>query len=45
MPPWSGMLTVDEVRYVNWRFVMRGNIDGRPPVAPGMDGFWLTYRL
>ncbi|MFO1051387.1 MAG: hypothetical protein U1F36_04175 [Planctomycetota bacterium] len=34
-----------DVRYVNWRFLMRNNVDANPPVSPAIDSFLFTYRF
>lgn len=36
--------TPDDVRYVNWRFILR-NSTGAAPQAPRIDTFTLTYRF
>lgn len=34
-----------DVRYLNWRFVMRNNVAATPPVSPRIRSFLLTYRF
>ncbi len=34
-----------DVRYFNWRFIMRNNVDANPPVSPAIDSFAVTYRF
>jgi hypothetical protein len=34
-----------DVRYVNWRYLMSNNVDATPPIAPGIDTFVLSYRF
>lgn len=34
----------EQVRYVNWRIVLRSRVDGTPAV-PALDSFMLTYRF
>ena len=33
-----------DVRYFNWRFIMRNNVDASPPISPTLDSFAVTYR-
>lgn len=35
----------NEVRYFNWRFLMRNNIDAAPPVSPALESFAMIYRF
>ena len=34
-----------DVRYFNWRFLMRNNVDANPSVAPAIESFAVTYRF
>jgi hypothetical protein len=34
-----------DVKYVNWRFIMRNNVEASPPVSPTIESFALTYRF
>jgi hypothetical protein len=34
-----------DVRYFNWRFIMRNNVAATPPVAPTLESFSMTYRF
>ncbi|MCC6783205.1 MAG: hypothetical protein IT457_10215 [Planctomycetes bacterium] len=34
-----------DVRYVNWRFLMRNNVESNPAVSPTIDSFALTFRF
>ncbi len=34
-----------DVRYFNWRFILRNNVDATPPVSPAIDSFAVTYRF
>ena len=35
----------NEVRYANWRFIMRNNVASTPPVSPSLESFALLYRF
>jgi hypothetical protein len=35
----------NEVRYFNWRFIMKNNVEAAPPVSPALDSFALVYRF
>jgi hypothetical protein len=35
----------DDVRYINWRFVMQNNVNAVPAVSPALESFALTYRF
>ncbi len=35
----------NEVRYANWRFIMKNNVESTPPVAPSLESFALLYRF
>ena len=37
--------TPPDIRYVNWRFLMRNAADRTPPVSPSVDTFVLAWRL
>lgn len=41
----SEAFTPQNVRYVNWRFVMANNVATEPPVAPSIDAFALSWRF
>jgi hypothetical protein len=34
-----------DVKYFNWRFIMKNNVEANPPVAPVIDSFAVTYRF
>lgn len=34
-----------DLRYINWRFLMQGNLEASPPVSPALDSFALSYRF
>jgi hypothetical protein len=34
-----------DVKYFNWRFIMRNNVAVTPPVSPKLDSFFVSYRL
>ena len=34
-----------DVKYLNWRFIMINNVDANPPVSPKIQSFALTYRF
>jgi hypothetical protein len=34
-----------DVRYFNWRFIMRNNVDANPPISPSIDSFVVAYRF
>jgi hypothetical protein len=35
----------EDVKYFNWRFIMRNNVAVSPPVSPTLDSFFVSYRL
>ena len=35
----------EDVKYFNWRFIMRNNVDASPPISPKLDAFYVSYRL
>ena len=35
----------NELRYFNWRFIMKNNIDASPPVSPSLESFATVYRF
>jgi len=35
----------NDVRYFNWRFIMKNNVDASPPVAPSIESFAMIYRF
>ena len=35
----------EEVKYINWRFVMKNNVEANPPVSPKIESFAVSYRL
>jgi len=37
--------TPQDVRYLNWRFLMTNNTTANPPVSPSIDTFSLAYRF
>ncbi|MCA8951463.1 MAG: hypothetical protein KDE27_18290 [Planctomycetes bacterium] len=41
----DGRFRPEDMRYVNWRFVMSNNIDVEPSLAPSIDTFALTWRF
>ena len=34
-----------QVKYFNWRFVMRNNVEANPPISPKIESFAVSYRL
>lgn len=34
-----------DVRYFNWRFLMRNNVESNPAISPSIDSFAVTYRF
>ncbi len=34
-----------DVKYFNWRFTMRNNVEANPPVSPELESFAVTYRF
>ena len=34
-----------DVRYFNWRFIMKNNVESDPPVSPRIESFAVSYRL
>lgn len=34
-----------DVRYFNWRFILKNNVDANPPVSPTIESFAVTYRF
>jgi hypothetical protein len=34
-----------DVRYFNWRFIMKNNVEADPPVSPKIESFAVSYRL
>lgn len=41
----SATFTPNDVRYVNWRFIMRNNVTTNPPVDPSLETFAFSYRF
>ncbi len=37
--------TPADVRYFNWRFIMRNNVQANPPVSPIIESFSVSYRF
>lgn len=37
--------SVDELRYINWRFVMSNNTDASPAISPSIESFAISYRF
>ena len=35
----------NDVRYFNWRFIMKNNVDATPPVSPSVESFAMVYRF
>lgn len=35
----------NDVRYFNWRFIMKNNVDATPPVSPAIESFAMIYRF
>jgi hypothetical protein len=35
----------NQVRYFNWRFIMKNNVDASPPVSPSLESFAMVYRF
>ncbi len=35
----------NELRYMNWRFIMKNNVDASPPVSPSLESFATVYRF
>jgi hypothetical protein len=34
-----------DVKYFNWRLIMKNNVEATPPIAPSIDSFAITYRF
>ncbi len=34
-----------DVKYFNWRFVMRNNVEADPPISPKVESFAVSYRF
>ena len=34
-----------DVKYFNWRFIMRNNVTASPPVSPKIESFAVSYRF
>ncbi|MEE2888151.1 MAG: hypothetical protein VX951_12045, partial [Planctomycetota bacterium] len=34
-----------DVKYFNWRFIMKNNVESSPPVSPQIESFSIAYRL
>jgi hypothetical protein len=41
----NGSFLAKDVKYFNWRFIMRNNIHADPPVSPKIESFAVSYRL
>jgi hypothetical protein len=41
----ADVFSARNVRYFNWRFLMRNNVDANPPVSPAIESFAVTYRF
>ncbi|MEE9126413.1 MAG: hypothetical protein V3U11_04680 [Planctomycetota bacterium] len=39
------MFAAEDVKYFNWRFIMRNNIQADPPVSPRVESFAVSYRF
>ena len=35
----------NDVRYFNWRFIMKNNVEASPPVSPELESFAMIYRF
>ena len=35
----------EDVKYFNWRFIMRNNVAAMPPVSPRIESFAVSYRF
>ena len=35
----------NDVRYMNWRFIMRNNANAQPPIDPSIETFAVSYRF
>jgi hypothetical protein len=47
LPRYSGpfdSFPTNDVRYVNWRFIMKNNVDVTPPVSPYIESFAMVVR-
>jgi hypothetical protein len=33
------------VRYFNWRFIMKNNVEADPAVSPDLESFAMIYRF
>ena len=42
-----GMKTFEasDVRYFNWRLIMKNNVDATPPVSPTIESFAVSFRF
>ena len=41
--PSSSQFPAKDVKYFNWRFVLRNNVQASPPVSPKLDAFYVSY--
>jgi hypothetical protein len=39
------VFSADDVKYFNWRFIMRNNVQANPPVSPKIESFAVSYRF
>jgi hypothetical protein len=35
----------EDVKYFNWRFIMKNNVEANPPVSPKLESFSVSYRF
>ena len=35
----------NDIRYVNWRFIMLNNVTTTPPIDPSIETFAFSYRF
>ncbi|MHC4897080.1 MAG: hypothetical protein ACYTGW_08235 [Planctomycetota bacterium] len=39
------VFAAEDVKYFNWRFIMRNNVTATPPVSPLIESFAVSYRF
>ena len=39
------VFAAEDVKYFNWRLIMRSNIETSPPVSPTIESFAVSYRF
>ena len=46
--PWGSIaesFEPSDVKYFNWRFIMKNNVEANPPISPLIQSFAVAYRL